>query len=203
MTQFKKKPVVIDAFQMTQARRFDNSEWPEWLNAAWNSGVVSPIENSDMLCVRTLEGSLAISWDDWIIRGVAGELYPCKPDIFAATYGEVSDCYVTPSNVERAIMAEHYFTAHDGRMGAIAYVGCELPQVGDTDLFPLKMLTFCVLVCHNGHTVTGESHCQNPAKFNAQTGREEARKDAVNKLWPMLVFAQRDNNTSGKVPHWS
>lgn len=37
MTKFRKKPVVIEAFQMTQERRMDNSEWPEWLNAAWNT----------------------------------------------------------------------------------------------------------------------------------------------------------------------
>lgn len=56
---------------------------------------------------------------------------------------------------------------------------------------PLAMLTFCVLVTNNGHTVTVESHCQDPAKFNAQTGRDEARKDAINKLWPMAVYAAR------------
>jgi hypothetical protein len=91
--RFRKKPVVIEAFQMTEQRRWDNADWPSWLNDAWqkepwqagalymaSAGLVP------MLMVRTLEGSHLVSWDDWIIRGVAGELYPCKPDIFAATY---------------------------------------------------------------------------------------------------------------------
>jgi hypothetical protein len=98
MPKFRKKPVVIEAFQMTKERRWDNSEWPEWLNAAWQMepgevGAVWPkpdcledILLEDILLISTLEGGLDVSWDDWIIQGVKGELYPCKPDIFEATY---------------------------------------------------------------------------------------------------------------------
>jgi hypothetical protein len=92
--QYRKKPIVIEAFQMTQERRRDNRDWPDWLNRAWNLGSeevgsLGPMDNrwSDgELIIRTLEGPLIISWGDWIIRGIKGELYPCKPDIFAATY---------------------------------------------------------------------------------------------------------------------
>jgi len=94
--RFRKKPVVIEAFQMTKERRSDNSDWPEWLNAAWNKtwpepGAVScedfPTSNgTDRLVIATLEGTHLVSWGDWILQGVKGELYPCKPDIFAATY---------------------------------------------------------------------------------------------------------------------
>ena len=94
--RYRKKPVVIEAFQMTRERRADNRDWPEWLNKAWNNtrpepGAVScenypASDGSDRLLIFTLEGPLVVSWDDWIIRGVKGELYPCKPDIFAATY---------------------------------------------------------------------------------------------------------------------
>ena len=41
---------------------------------------------NDPLLIKTLEGDLTVSPDDWIIQGVKGEIYPCKPDIFAATY---------------------------------------------------------------------------------------------------------------------
>lgn len=94
--QFRKKPIVIEAFQMTRARREDNAEWPMWLHHAWQKeptepGAVFPAQypnsdGKDMLMVRTLEGALVIGWDDWIICGVNGELYPCKPDVFAKTY---------------------------------------------------------------------------------------------------------------------
>jgi hypothetical protein len=96
MPKFRKKPVVIEAFQMTRERRQDNSDWPEWLHEAWNtphdqSGALYPgmypdSDGTDELMVRTLEGVYLVSFGDWIIRGVQGELYPCKPDIFEATY---------------------------------------------------------------------------------------------------------------------
>lgn len=85
---------------MTKERRMDNSEWPAWLHAAWNEprymiGAVQRIDTEcpmpDQLEVMTLEGSMRIDWGDWIIRGVKGELYPCKPDIFAATYEAADD----------------------------------------------------------------------------------------------------------------
>lgn len=44
----------------------------------------------DGIVIHTLEGDMTASVGDWIIRGVQGEFYPCKPDIFAATYDEVS-----------------------------------------------------------------------------------------------------------------
>lgn len=91
---YRKRPVVIQAFQMTRERRQDNSEWPEWLHEAWDKergepGSLFPEVEGSMysrLAVGTLEGPLSVSWGDWIIRGIKGELYPCKPDVFAATY---------------------------------------------------------------------------------------------------------------------
>lgn len=93
MPKFRKKPVVVEAFQMTEARRWNNRDWPEWLKAAWQK------ERSDdgalwcdetpprtYLHISTLEGDLDIAWGDWIIRGVQAEIYPCKPDIFEKTY---------------------------------------------------------------------------------------------------------------------
>ena len=88
--KFRKKPVVIEAFQMTRARRDDNSEWPNWLNEAWNKphGEGALFIDADdperkRLCIGTLEGVHRVLWDDWIIQGIKGELYPIKPHIFA------------------------------------------------------------------------------------------------------------------------
>jgi len=94
MSLYRKKPVVIEAFQMTKERRWDNSAWPEWLHKAWNAydeeGGCLTIDSDDpareRLCVWTLEGVHRVEWGDFIIQGVKGELYVCKPDIFAATY---------------------------------------------------------------------------------------------------------------------
>ena len=96
--RYRKKPVVIEAFQMTEARRSDNKDWPCWLMQAWQR---EPGENSlwiddddpfrERLVVGTLEGVHRVTWGDFIIQGVSGELYPCKPDIFALTYDEVDE----------------------------------------------------------------------------------------------------------------
>lgn len=99
MLKFRKKPVVIEAFQMTKDRRQNNEDWPTWMHVAWNAnrgdpGSLYPTESGTgdgTLSIGTLEGEHLVSWDDWIIQGVAGELYPCKPDIFDMTYDLVED----------------------------------------------------------------------------------------------------------------
>ena len=94
--RYRKKPIVIEAFQMTKANRPDVGLWPQWLLDAWGrvtgqNGSVWPSADHDdgTLAISTLEGILLVSEDDWIIKGIANELYPCKPDIFAATYETV------------------------------------------------------------------------------------------------------------------
>ena len=87
--KYRKKPVVVEAFQMTDAHRKSEEEWPQWLIDAWHIPMEQPgafyfVANA--CCLSTLEGQMVVSVDDWIIRGVKGELYPCKPDIFEATY---------------------------------------------------------------------------------------------------------------------
>lgn len=84
MSQYRKKPVVVEAYQ------FDNritNPRPYWLTKAvedgkvWYQGGKQPY-----LTIDTLEGEMRAIEGDWIIKGIAGELYPCRPDIFAATY---------------------------------------------------------------------------------------------------------------------
>ena len=82
--KFRKKPVVIDAIQYRQ------SEAPSELANDVIEGNVRYCEDGTAL-IRTLEGEMIARPGDWIIRGVKGELYPCKPDIFAATYEPVDE----------------------------------------------------------------------------------------------------------------
>jgi len=92
MAQFRKKPVVIEAFQFMG---HDTGLDPDWFVAAVNAGTITrhkteKIENSDWLEIKTLEGSMVANRRNWIIRGVAGEIYPCKHEIFEATYESVA-----------------------------------------------------------------------------------------------------------------
>lgn len=89
MSKFRKKPVVIEAMQFTLPL---TSEFLDWIGFTPHITVPhDPDSNAEML-IPTLEDGSAVqvkhvaTEGDWIIRGVQGELYPCKPDIFAATY---------------------------------------------------------------------------------------------------------------------
>ncbi len=76
--KFRKKPVVIEAMQLTNKNVLDVYHWIG-SHVEWD---IDPAE----LKIRTLEGTMVASEGDWIIKGVKGEFYPCKPDIFGATY---------------------------------------------------------------------------------------------------------------------
>jgi hypothetical protein len=109
MSKFRKKPVVINAVKWNGAtigltnglERFNTErlEMPEWLPPVSRHitdikapGIPAPGEiwrDDDDLWIGTLEGAMLCRPGDWIIRGIKGELYPCKPDIFEATYERV------------------------------------------------------------------------------------------------------------------
>ena len=82
--KFRKKPVVIKAIQW-------KGEWTkEFADFAKSvSGRSFHYENKGALYIDTLEGTMKADINDWVIKGVKGEYYPCKPDIFENTYEEV------------------------------------------------------------------------------------------------------------------
>lgn len=82
MPKFRKKPVEIEAVQFT-ATEPNGAFLREWSDhqVRYHDGSTCYID--------TLEGTMEARVGDWIIKGVKGEFYPCKPDIFAATYEEV------------------------------------------------------------------------------------------------------------------
>lgn len=104
---------------------------------------------------------------------------------------------ITPADIEANIASEHYFTAEEADFGhhylrvinenggVIDHEARKVPPGA------LKLLTFCVLVLKNGFTVTGESACASPEKFDAEIGRKIARQNAVNKVWPLMGYELR------------
>jgi len=102
--KFREKPVVIEAFQLPPNIVEDASEelvsfLAESEFDIWTEGGV--------VRINTLEGVMIGNPGDWIIRGVAGEYYPCKPDIFEATYEPVEELTstITDEDVERGVAA--------------------------------------------------------------------------------------------------
>lgn len=83
--KYRKKPVVIEATQFFVW--MDKQNWPKGVEERTVSGDASTIHGAQVeFFIKTLEDDLKVSNEDWIITGVKGERYPCKPDIFAATY---------------------------------------------------------------------------------------------------------------------
>lgn len=92
--RYRKKPVVIEAIQWTE--EVDPEELVDWINtndgeAQYDADLAGPRDPETgadwgVLLIHTLEGELEVTPRDWVICGVRGEFYPCKPDIFAATY---------------------------------------------------------------------------------------------------------------------
>ena len=81
MSHYRKKPVTVEARRLPQALEDFHRDFLAEL-AEWCGGVIS----GHALTIRTLEGDMTAMPGDWIIRGVQGEFYPCKPDIFEQTY---------------------------------------------------------------------------------------------------------------------
>lgn len=96
MAQYRKKPITIDAF------RIGYDPIPDWFmdSVSKNESILKtdkeeyvPFGFDDTIFaeVETLEGTMRANHRDWIIKGINGELYPCKPDIFEATYEAVEE----------------------------------------------------------------------------------------------------------------
>jgi hypothetical protein len=98
MAKYRKKPVVIDAVQLTWANWSDVCELanvgdlrenqPTGCYIDENGDATEAMTDTMGLAIPTLEGVMLAREGDWIIKGVAGEIYPCKPEIFEQTYEE-------------------------------------------------------------------------------------------------------------------
>ena len=84
--KFRKKPVVIEAMQYEDTFSFCLKI------KEWTGSLVDPIHINPGQCyIKTPEGIMSVSEGDWVIKGVSGEFYPCKPDIFELTYERVDE----------------------------------------------------------------------------------------------------------------
>lgn len=103
--KFRKKPIVIEALQWRGTEQ-GATAIIDWILATgaqvarWHEQVPATLPDADdverectpaYIAIDTPEGTMRATAGDWIIRGVQGEFYPCKPDIFAATYEAVSE----------------------------------------------------------------------------------------------------------------
>ena len=97
MAKYRKKPVVIDAIQWPadiELREEDDpihDEIDAWFRGMGADPDKIMMMDDGTISIATLEGEMAAQPGDWVIRGIKGEFYPCKPDIFDATYEKVKE----------------------------------------------------------------------------------------------------------------
>lgn len=115
MPEFRKKPVVVEAIRWTGE---NTSEVIDWIlsseggsaryheaQEAFDDGTQGCPATPASIAIDTLEGTMSASVGDWIIRGVQGEHYPCKPDIFEATYETREEPAVQKPSLARMVLA--------------------------------------------------------------------------------------------------
>jgi hypothetical protein len=110
MAKFRKRPVVIDAFKWTPFSRRDGgpdqTEDPDWIVDAIKRGdVYCQGGDNPYLTIETLEGKMRANVGDWVIRGVKGEIYSCRDDIFLMTYEPADDELTGRGNPSVTVMA--------------------------------------------------------------------------------------------------
>ena len=87
--KYRKKPVEIEARQLTPETASDIVAWLAEHGVEAKSWSKPPMRALSGLLIPTLESPHEASWGDYVIKGIAGEFYPCKPDIFVNSYEEV------------------------------------------------------------------------------------------------------------------
>lgn len=102
---------------------------------------------------------------------------------------------ITLSDVQDAILSEHFFTAAQGDSQTLMDAALKSGAIDAAAARPvpqdLERLTFCVLILQGGHLVSGQSHCLNLEDSDAEVGKECARNDAIRKVWPLLAFTKK------------
>ena len=84
MTIYRKKPVVVEAVQYKGSGNIYGGV-PDWIWKALESKTLEATNGTDPFVVHTLKGDMTVAPEDWIIKGIQGEICPCKPDIFEQT----------------------------------------------------------------------------------------------------------------------
>ncbi len=106
--KYRKKPVEVEALQFTRGQQSALAvvKWIQSNGGQASYETVTMDTTQGLIPIKTLEGTMYAAPGDFIIRGVRGEFYPCKPDIFALTYERVSLAPVVISDANRAIMEQ-------------------------------------------------------------------------------------------------
>ena len=186
--KYRKKPVIIEAF------RFQIDDvMPDWFNEKRITNDI--ITHEDGTCdIKTLEGTMKANFGDYVIKGVQGEVYPCKPDIFEKTYDIVNGY----NNLERR---EHKTMKKQTPSFNLSWTPDELENGGYDDIVNIikiaKKQNISILITTDGYTLvlegqfTDSNHTESHYVF-VEDGEVVVNNKFVD--WDALEKEERDNN---------
>lgn len=187
MPQYTKKPVTIEAFRWTGGP--DQQEDPVWACEAIAAGTIQFVE-AGFMSVHTTEGVMNASPGDWIIRGVEGEIYPCRDSVFQATYMPASR-QAEASGRPAITRAEADASLSAAPAPRVTIESMEA-KVASAEYFRSKTLTICILTVANGFTIVGKSACASPENYNQALGERYAYDDAFRQIWAFEGYLLRE-----------
>lgn len=135
-------------------------------------------------------------WMDYQVQQAAKEAVQA-PAAHVQMIGASPAPSITIEDIESSIAGEYYLTGDELAQASQAHV--KPWPVTNEDLGNLHRLTLCILRLRNGYLVMGESACVSAENFNEKRGREAARKDAVNKIWPLMGYELRSKLSQHKT----
>ncbi len=203
LNPYRQKPVVVEAilYDWNDIEKCADEAQDEICDFM-NANIF--IDSDDEIEIETPSGVLHAVKGDYIIKGVNGEFYPCKPDIFAKTYEQVNERVCTAPKDDRELT--------DDEIKRIRETGslCDCHEFVDSDDSELpnpitpeflesqivsvtytqlgKTLTHCQIEVKNGFVFTGESACADPENFDEVIGQKIAFENAKSKMWMPYGF---------------
>jgi hypothetical protein len=185
--KFQKKPVVINAITFDELVQHGRDNGANIVNGmpwsfSYNGHAISH-ERDDCYLIPTLEGTHNMTPVDMLITGIKGEIYPCKKNIFEATYSAIDG--------EEAIEAE----IHDKGLTAPRITPADIEaNIVDTEIVKHvsksgQVLRWAVLTTRNGFAVVGKPSCSVSAvNDHAETGEKVAIANAKDEIWPLMGY---------------
>ncbi|WP_244483612.1 Gp49 family protein [Methylobacterium sp. Leaf91] len=183
--------MTIEAFQWTGGP--DQLEDPVWIcEAIRDRSVVFEDAGTDGITMRvsTLEGVMLARPGDWIIRGVEGEIYPCKDSVFQASY-VVASRPADSAGAPALSLAEAEAALETQTAPRITQDGITA-KIASTEYFRSRTLTICVVTMSNGFHLLGTSACASPENFDQAIGERYAYQDAFRQIWPLEGYLLRE-----------
>lgn len=188
--EFRKKPVVIDAITFDELVQHGRDNGGNIVNGMpWSftyKGHAITHENDQRYIIPTLEGSHHMTPLDMLITGVKGEIYPCKLDIFQATYDKVQQ--TNEASIEQSIVAKGLIAPRITPADLTA-------NIVDTEIVKHvsktgQVLRWAVLTTQNGYAVVGKpSVAVSPENDSAELGAQIAVENSRNDLWSLMGYA--------------